>query len=249
MNVNNFLGVKKDSGPFSPIDLSPNLWLDATDATTITEVSGDVSQWDDKSGNSNDVTEATNRPSNGGAINGNNAIDWGSVANSNQLGLVRGANTDNWQDVYVVGRWDGNTTFNSYNGLFSSAIHTYNGLGVSGRYNSNYFLSVSSNWYDNLYVNTLTISSNQQVIGGSNSISDDFILSFSANTPIGVNGVRIGSDRNFSGRGWVGVIGEVVSFDNKLSTTDKEKMEGYLAHKWGLTANLPALHTYKTVAP
>ena len=68
-------------GGFSPLDLIPNLWLDATDATTITEVSGDVSQWDDKSGNSNNVSQGTAiyRPSNGGTINGNNALDWGTV--------------------------------------------------------------------------------------------------------------------------------------------------------------------------
>jgi hypothetical protein len=28
-----------------------------------------------------------------------------------------------------------------------------------------------------------------------------------------------------------------------------EKAEGYLAHKWGLTANLPVSHPYKTSAP
>jgi hypothetical protein len=26
-------------------------------------------------------------------------------------------------------------------------------------------------------------------------------------------------------------------------------IEGYLAHKWGLTGNLPGGHPYKTVAP
>ena len=74
-------------GGFSPLDLSPNLWLDATDATTITEVSGDVSQWDDKSGNGNNVSQSviTDRPSNGGTLNGNNVIDWGSATNSKFL--------------------------------------------------------------------------------------------------------------------------------------------------------------------
>ena len=28
-----------------------------------------------------------------------------------------------------------------------------------------------------------------------------------------------------------------------------EKAEGYLAHKWGLTANLPVSHPYKSSAP
>ena len=35
------------------------LWLDASDSSTITEVSGAVSQWDDKSGNGNHVSQGT----------------------------------------------------------------------------------------------------------------------------------------------------------------------------------------------
>ena len=31
--------------------------------------------------------------------------------------------------------------------------------------------------------------------------------------------------------------------------TDVQKAEGYLAHKWGLTSNLPVSHPYKSVAP
>jgi len=31
--------------------------------------------------------------------------------------------------------------------------------------------------------------------------------------------------------------------------TDFQKAEGYLAHKWGLTANLPSDHPFKNVSP
>jgi len=34
-----------------------------------------------------------------------------------------------------------------------------------------------------------------------------------------------------------------------LSDADRQKLEGYLAHKWGLQANLPADHPYKAAAP
>ena len=37
---------------------------------------------------------------------------------------------------------------------------------------------------------------------------------------------------------------------NVVSSVDtRQRIEGYLAHKWGLTANLPADHPYKTNAP
>ena len=42
---------------------------------------------------------------------------------------------------------------------------------------------------------------------------------------------------------------EVIVSSTLLSTTNRQKLEGYLAHKWGLTANLPADHPYKTAVP
>ena len=47
---------------------------------------------------------------------------------------------------------------------------------------------------------------------------------------------------------WDGDIHEIVVC-TALSGADRERLEGYLAHKWGLTANLPASHPYKTEAP
>jgi hypothetical protein len=46
--------------------------------------------------------------------------------------------------------------------------------------------------------------------------------------------------------GW---YAEVVYTNAKQSTTDRQKMEGYLAHKWGLTGNLSASHPHKTTPP
>lgn len=51
------------------------------------------------------------------------------------------------------------------------------------------------------------------------------------------------------GRGMDGWIAEVVFTNAKQSTTDRQKVEGYLAHKWGLTGNLSASHPYKTDPP
>jgi hypothetical protein len=47
----------------------------------------------------------------------------------------------------------------------------------------------------------------------------------------------------------IGYIAEFLVFNSQLSTTNRQRVEGYLAHKWGLTANLPADHPYKTAAP
>lgn len=44
-------------------------------------------------------------------------------------------------------------------------------------------------------------------------------------------------------------IGESIWFKGALTTNQHEKIEGYLAHKWGCSDLLPTNHVYKTFAP
>ena len=44
-------------------------------------------------------------------------------------------------------------------------------------------------------------------------------------------------------------VGEILIFNNALSDSEVEKLQGHLAHKWGLTDNLPGVHKYKTTLP
>jgi hypothetical protein len=37
--------------------------------------------------------------------------------------------------------------------------------------------------------------------------------------------------------------------NGSYTTSDREKLEGYLAWKWGLEANLPNGHPYENAAP
>ena len=44
-------------------------------------------------------------------------------------------------------------------------------------------------------------------------------------------------------------LGEALLFDHALTDDEVARVEGYLAHKWRLTASLPETHAYKSVAP
>ena len=46
-----------------------------------------------------------------------------------------------------------------------------------------------------------------------------------------------------------GGIAEVIIVEGAVTTANRQRFEGYLAHKWGLTAKLPSDHPYKTTAP
>jgi hypothetical protein len=60
--------------------------------------------------------------------------------------------------------------------------------------------------------------------------------------------LQLGSDGN-STLSLTGYVAEFIVLTSIASTEIRQKLEGYLAHKWGLTANLPAGHPYKTVGP
>jgi hypothetical protein len=60
--------------------------------------------------------------------------------------------------------------------------------------------------------------------------------------------LRVGASNSFT-TGWQGDIAELIYVNEALTATDYQKAEGYLAHKWGLTSQLPIGHPYKTTAP
>ena len=62
-------------------------------------------------------------------------------------------------------------------------------------------------------------------------------------------GAYVGTTGTTYSSSFAGDIAEIVVTPSMLSPTDRQRIEGYLAHKWGLTANLPADHPYKTAVP
>jgi hypothetical protein len=72
--------------------------------------------------------------------------------------------------------------------------------------------------------------------------ADSTGFSISSNS---VNGLTLGQGANGSS----GTIYEVLIYSTDLSDYTIKRMEGYLAHKWGSTANLPSGHPFKSSAP
>lgn len=61
--------------------------------------------------------------------------------------------------------------------------------------------------------------------------------------------VTLGAAKNGNARFFNGDIAEIFLVKRALTTEEREKMEGYLAHKWGLEGDLPGSHPYKTSEP
>jgi hypothetical protein len=44
-------------------------------------------------------------------------------------------------------------------------------------------------------------------------------------------------------------VAEVLAYNRQLDLAERQQVEGYLANKWGLQANLPAAHPFRTLGP
>ena len=60
---------------------------------------------------------------------------------------------------------------------------------------------------------------------------------------------HVGRNDPNSGRFYDGHFAEIVVLDHVPSQTDREIIEGYLAHKWGTEGSLPTNHPYRYQAP
>ena len=97
--------ITTDETPFSPADLSPQLWLDAADSSTITQSSGSVSQWNNKGslGNFTNGSSATQPTTGATTLNGLNVIDFdGDFLNASTASEWKFLHDETIHEIFVV---------------------------------------------------------------------------------------------------------------------------------------------------
>jgi hypothetical protein len=234
---------------WTPANITTALWLDAADNATVFSDAGTtqavagtstVQQWNDKSGNARHVSQATSaqRPDYASSqIGGKPALNWGSTENSK--GLTRGSMNYSPVRYYGVAYYTGANPFTNYRGLVTHNFTQLNDLFMTD--------TSATSWYPPsiAFLNGALSSSSTALP----TISSPFIFATDFSSSANRTDVYIGRDRDIAGRGWLGSIGEIIATPSVPSNDVKQKLEGYLAHKWSLTANLPAGHPYKNSPP
>ena len=258
------MAVAGGGGPpaFAPTDVSGLLlWVDPSDLTTITESGGLVSQLDDKSGNANHMEQATGsmQPDTGTVtINGLNALAFdgaddrldtdgnpfganvvdalvlilyrvNAVANSKLFSLTGdAASSTTWHAACPFG--DGNVYFDTNDG--GGAIRADGATGFStGEVHLVGFYGTSTDNEQEVWIDGVLLDA----AGSGQSV------------PTTSKGVMIGG---ISGSTYTHMdLCEMIVVDGTVSESDRQKLEGYLAHKWGQEGSLPGGHPYKSEAP
>ncbi|MEI6176223.1 MAG: S8 family serine peptidase [Verrucomicrobiota bacterium] len=245
------------STPWSPAQLTPQLWLDADDASTITlngATGTTVSEWRDKSGNTRhaaQTTETSQPTRTAAALNGKSVLTFDGTTDFLNLGTGLDFLAGVSHSAFIVtkpttfsniyGAASGNAGANSLHVGFNGATYRMNYWGNDyGPTRTANFVAGSANIVNYIW----TSGTSKQILANGKSEG--------TNASAGVIGTMSGGGRigNIVGQGYIGGdIAEMVFVTGAVSTTDRESMEGYLAHKWGLTANLAAGHPYKNSAP
>lgn len=101
----------------------------------------------------------------------------------------------------------------------------------------------ANTWYLQVDFSDFSVPSGSGTLDG---VSGGSLTLTSGNTASAATAVFLGG---LLGTGYDVDIAESVYVNAAVSTADRERLEGYLAHKWGLTANLPSSHPYKSSAP
>jgi len=207
-----------------------------------------ITTWSDKSGNGNDATGGNSPKFNNNSIvfdGGSNFLQTPITANpvnetifivftlANNAG---GGNNDMWASSLNHGR--------GFQVIGNPARLKYDVWGVSGFADApensivRGKMSIGTGTYEGgpdngtaiVYVN------GGQFKGGPQKFSTD-----------GGGKTRIGCGAG--GDYFNGSINEIVYYNRVLNDTDRQKVEGYLAWKWGIQSNLPSNHNYNTSKP
>ena len=236
---------------WTPGFITTALWLDAADSSTITlDGSSNVEQWDDKSGNDRHAVQLTtvNRP----GLSANGLPDFNGVDQfmliAHDAALNIGASED--FSLYVVHspRSRANRTVFAKGGVQSSDLTLYYWEGdIRIRY--------SGTSFDRQFA-----ANNGDTIAGLTRLSGSAMRLWNTNplnSSTGASSVAINNLKDVSigafdegvDRRFDGIIHEIIFTKAGASQANNDKIEGYLAYKWGLVANLPSDHPYKNVAP
>jgi hypothetical protein len=250
-----------------PTEISTALWLDAEDASTITLNGSTVSQWNDKSGNGRNATQATaaSQPTyTASAINGKPGLTWNGTS---MLWLSTGAwslaPSRQFASFAVVNLTSLSVNIDSYRRIWeSNSTFSQGYLGTNSNTTSPNYLSIagiSTNTTSPIVPGTLGAGLVSSVFGttevGANANRVYFNgtagQTLTGNTgALSTTGITLGIDSNTKTTArWCGSMGEIVFVSSDLTVDNRQRLEGYLAWKWGLESNLPSDHPYKNLPP
>ena len=231
-----------------PSTYGPSLWLDATDidGDEITDIpsSGSISSWNDKSGNNLNATQlnSSNQPTlTSSTLNGKPVV---SFDGTDDYLSSAGLNITQPYSIFFVAKTTNNTLGRDY---------LFDGLGSNQNHRSLVALDNSGKiqmWAYNTWANSNFDTPTEYFVLSAIFNTSNSSLSLNGTSATGLsigssnltNGIRIGVNCNANADFLKGSIAEFLILNEASDESTINHIEGYLAHKWGLTPNLDPSH-------
>ena len=242
---------------FSPASIAGlNLWLDAHNTSNVILSGSNVSAWNDSSYETHNFTAGPSgiitydKPS---SINDRPALTF-ATANptatylSNTFNISPGSNE---LSVFMIVRQTDTTSGNS------ELFFTQNNFRHFDIFNNSNNGLLSLNIGNTTQVSsTIDIITSPPIVVIISVLASTTASMYVNGTLTGINGAARGVlslDEELtwaiSGRSFLGSIGEVIAYPTAVTDTERQKVEAYLAWKWGLQSNLPATNPWQLTPP
>jgi hypothetical protein len=261
---------------WTPSRISTALWLDAADSSTLFDATtggslvaadGAIARWQDKSGNARHATQGTS---------GSRPIRKTSILNSKDVARFNGSSSVMRCDALAAVFNGDDTAFSAISVVSSTDTAAFKSWFCVGRSADTLYFHNLGQDASEVFSSTrrsLDFGANTKSVFGATVFTAASVVStvFSGTTfsawiagaieinAADLNVATMGSNlnqasvgaiaRDTTGSYWPGDIMELIILPSQISTSDRQTLEGYAAHKWGLTASLPNDHPYKNAAP
>jgi hypothetical protein len=243
--------VIRPAGSFLPTQISGlAVWLDASDPNTLAITGGSVTTWNDKSGNRRNATLASGTVRyNTVQINTIPVVSFGAASQMNLPNITYASAT---RSVFAVVRTGSGLTLSYYlvgntSGV-SVQLYTLNNATLNYNKSGTSMLGSTGSppgLFNAVSIISATNVSNGLFVNGSGGITLN-------NAP---SAFTVGSGVQYLGQTLTSAtdpfdMAELIIYDTALALPmQQQQIEGYLAWKWGLVANLPSSHLYKNSPP
>jgi len=218
------------------------LWLDASDSSSIIKTGTNVTGWKDKSGNGYHMDTLTPNatwtgsavyPTIGTSINGLQTVNF-----TAQAGLKQATTLDGVKNLFWVGRIAPpvGSGANFYYLLGHDSLYEWTGQPYGGKFIDVGFSpsGITGASPTSLFTSDATAVTNATFSNVTMPSAPNVSLLSVAGITGSTRYQGICYDRD-AHVGWCGDLAEVIIFSTALTTAQRQAVEGYLAHKWGLT--------------
>ncbi|MBV42384.1 MAG: hypothetical protein CL834_05075, partial [Crocinitomicaceae bacterium] len=216
---------------WKPSELSGlKLWLDSSKLSTA------ASTWEDVSGNGNSATKGGSPSVVTNAQNGLSVMHYTGNGQRHKFNMINDIRTVFW--VLSIDQAYSSSGYRYVLGDSTKHPHWHNNN------NGKLFGGLS-----NTHVQNASTRLNGASVNGNTTNQPTSLSILSVKTTGNVDADQFGYDRTITSRQWIGKLGELIIYNSALSDGDIAKVEGQLAHKWGLAGSLPSAHPYKSAVP